>query len=253
MRQSCCRLSHEHWAERVSLWQRSVLTLAALAAASAFAGLGFWQSGRAEQKERWLEAYTQALVAQPVDLARTSAAPLGDLPLRVSGTIVWRKSPLIYLDNQQREGQVGVRAYAVADVIDGAAPLLVELGWLPLRGDRNMPALIAPHGSLHLDGLLMPWPAQGLRLADNRWDTDAPFQLLTYMDRGEISEEGGLSLYDGVLQPDPRVELAAKRDVVALPNTLPPEHHRGYAVQWWGLSLTVLVVYLVLALRRRKK
>lgn len=225
----------------------------ALTAASAFAVLGFWQSGRADQKQRWLDGYTQALVAQPVDLATAMASPLGDLPVRVSGTIAWRTPTLIYLDNQQREGQVGVRVYAVDDVAESGVPLLIELGWLPLSGDRRMPPLAAPHGPMHLEGLLMPWPAQGLRLAANHWNAATPFQLLTYLDRDEIAKETGRSLYDGVLQPDPAVELAAKRDVVALPNTLPPEHHRGYAVQWWGLSLTVIVIYLILALRRRKK
>jgi cytochrome oxidase assembly protein ShyY1 len=30
---------------------------------------------------------------------------------------------------------------------------------------------------------------------------------------------------------------------------LPPERHRAYAVQWFGLAATVLVIYLTLAWR----
>ena len=37
-----------------------------------------------------------------------------------------------------------------------------------------------------------------------------------------------------------------------LPNTLPPQRHLSYAVQWFGLALTVLVVALVLERRRRR-
>lgn len=234
-------------------WQRALFLVVAVAAASAFAGLGFWQSGRADQKQRWLDGYAQALVAQPVELAQAVAAPPGDLPVRVAGTLVWRPVPLIYLDNQQRDGQVGVRAYALADVRNSPTTLLVELGWLSVRGDRHMPRFDAPQGSLRLEGLLLPWPAQGLRLAGNQWTAGTPFQLLTYLDRVEIADETGQNIYDGVLQPDPALDLGARRDVVALPNTLSPQHHRGYAVQWWGLSTTVIVIYLILALRRRKR
>ena len=43
-----------------------------------------------------------------------------------------------------------------------------------------------------------------------------------------------------------------ERDLDLLPNTLPPQRHLGYAVQWFGLALTVLVVALVLEWRRRR-
>jgi cytochrome oxidase assembly protein ShyY1 len=42
------------------------------------------------------------------------------------------------------------------------------------------------------------------------------------------------------------------RDLELLPNTLPPEKHRGYSVQWFALALAVLVTALVLTLRRSK-
>ena len=37
-----------------------------------------------------------------------------------------------------------------------------------------------------------------------------------------------------------------------LPNTLPPEKHRGYAVQWFALALAVLVTALVLTFRKAR-
>jgi cytochrome oxidase assembly protein ShyY1 len=44
----------------------------------------------------------------------------------------------------------------------------------------------------------------------------------------------------------------AERDLDILPNTLTPERHLGYAVQWFGLAITVLVVALVLTFKRKK-
>ena len=53
---------------------------------------------------------------------------------------------------------------------------------------------------------------------------------------------------------DAGVMLApGERDLDILPNTLTPERHLGYAVQWFGLAATVFVVALVLTLRARKR
>ena len=63
-----------------------------------------------------------------------------------------------------------------------------------------------------------------------------------------------------VLRLDPKrqgddagVMLApGERDLAILANTLTPERHLGYAVQWFGLAITVLVVALVLTLRKKR-
>jgi len=45
--------------------------------------------------------------------------------------------------------------------------------------------------------------------------------------------------------------LGHRIDELALPNTLPPEKHRGYAVQWAALSLGTVLVLGVLTWKRR--
>jgi cytochrome oxidase assembly protein ShyY1 len=55
-----------------------------------------------------------------------------------------------------------------------------------------------------------------------------------------------------VLRLDPALTgIGFARDLDVLPNTLPPERHRGYALQWFGLSATLLAITLFLFLRRR--
>jgi cytochrome oxidase assembly protein ShyY1 len=53
-----------------------------------------------------------------------------------------------------------------------------------------------------------------------------------------------------VLKLDPALPIGYARDLDILPNTLPPERHLGYAVQWYALALAVLVTALVLTLRK---
>lgn len=218
-----------------------------------FASLGFWQWGRATQKQDWLDAYTAALNAPAIDLKQAlPELPLA-MPVRVEGSLHWLDQSLLFLDGQQREGQVGVRVYSLVRANEGAPALLVELGWLPFEAARGLPSLHRPTNIAQTQGLLLPWPSQGLRLAENQWGNPTQPQLLAYLDRNEIERATGLRLYDGVLRPDPDVELGAQRDAVALPNTLPPAQHRGYAVQWWALSLTTVVAFLILFWRRRTK
>jgi cytochrome oxidase assembly protein ShyY1 len=54
-----------------------------------------------------------------------------------------------------------------------------------------------------------------------------------------------------VLRLDPALALGYPRDLDLLSNTLPPERHRGYALQWFGLSLAVLATTFLLYFRRR--
>ena len=54
-----------------------------------------------------------------------------------------------------------------------------------------------------------------------------------------------------VLRLDPDLPLGYTRDLALLANTLPPDKHRGYALQWFALALAVLVTALVLSLRKK--
>jgi cytochrome oxidase assembly protein ShyY1 len=56
-----------------------------------------------------------------------------------------------------------------------------------------------------------------------------------------------------VLKLDPALPLGYPRDLDILPNTLPPERHVGYAVQWFALALAMLVMALVLTWHSRRK
>ena len=45
--------------------------------------------------------------------------------------------------------------------------------------------------------------------------------------------------------------VPGERDLDILPNTITPQRHLGYAVQWFALALAVLVIATVLTLRSR--
>ena len=111
-----------------------------------------------------------------------------------------------------------------------------------------------PEGDVAVRGLLAPPPSPGLRLGTGIAPAGEAW-LLTRVEPDAIAAAAGLDrpLAPRVLRLDPALPFGHARDLEVLPNTLPPERHVGYAVQWFGLAATVLVVALVLTLRRRRR
>ena len=112
---------------------------AALLAIALFANLGLWQSRRALEKQAMLDAAAAVMAdrtPRPLSLAG-DATRARDYDWAV-GTGTFDARAALLLDNQQRNGRAGVRVYRIFVPVQGA-PMLVDLGWLPLAGDRKLP------------------------------------------------------------------------------------------------------------------
>lgn len=236
----------------------------ALAVIVLFASLGRWQLSRMDEKQAKLDAAAQALgnhVPQPLLLAsdpkRSSAYDWAAGSGSIAGSTVW-------LDNQIRAGRPGVRMYCVLLPDDGVQAVLVDAGWWPIDGRRTLPVFGCPRGQgVAVRGLLAPPPSSGLAQGAALVDSGPQRWLATRLDLPVIARELGLStgIAPRVLRLDPvrgkgdaGVMLApGERDLDILPNTITPDRHLGYAVQWFGLALAVFVVALVLTLRNRKR
>jgi cytochrome oxidase assembly protein ShyY1 len=225
----------------------------ALVLAAGFARLGLWQSHRAVEKERLLADVASVLGArhaQPLAIAADAArAHSYDW---AAGRGHFLAMPPLMLDNQQRDGRVGVHAYAAFEPAAGA-PFLVDLGWLPLGADRALPRITVPHGDVELRGLVAPPPSAGLALgAPMARQGDA--WLVVRLEPATVARELQLdALAPRVLRLDPALPFGYPRDLQLLVNTLPPDRHRGYAVQWFGLAATMIVIALVLTFRRSRR
>ncbi len=216
--------------------------LLAFLCAAGLASLGTWQLQRANAKQELLDGVDRAARAPVLPLTNLLASG-GDLRFRaVSVRGEFLADQQILLDNQLREGQAGLRVYAALRLADGKA-LLVDRGWLarPDRG-QSLPTVELPAGVVTLQGVLLDPPGAGLALGS------APAQswplLLTRIDLTDLQRRLALPLLDWVLE-----DQNTPRAMSIRAGMLPPERHRGYAVQWFGLSLTLLIIYGLLAWR----
>lgn len=238
---------------------RRLRQVVAWLAAAAFFGLfcaaGTWQWRRAQFKDRLFAAWA-ALPTQP-EQPLAAALAVADrehlAKVRVRGHYLAGRNLL--LDNQTREGgRIGVAVYSVLVLDDGGQGLLVNRGFAPVPRDRStFPDPAVPEGTLDVAGILAPPPATGLRLGAKAPTADTvrwPL-LTTSVEPAALSPLLGMPLLPSVLLLDPADPHGLERDWQ--PQTLPPERHRGYAVQWFGLAATVLVVTVLLSIRQYRR
>jgi len=235
-----------------TLWFGWMLAVLAMAG---FCTLGGWQMHRMRLKQAMLDAVGAVLeqrAAAPLVLAQTRTQGYD----WTRGTGRFADAPAVLLDNQVRNGRAGVRAYRVflpaadphrADL--APLPLLVELGWLPLDDRRALPEIPRPQGVQWLEGLLAPPPATGIVKAPAVLEANGEIVTISLAAANlpELLHQPRLAAR--VLRPDPALPLGYARDFDVLPNTLPPERHLGYAIQWYALALAVLVTAILLTFR----
>lgn len=236
---------------RLPLWAGWLL---ALAVAAACASLGAWQLQRMHAKQAQVDAAAQVLADRRADPLSAAADPASARGYRWSaGEGAFLPLPAVLLDNQNRGGRAGVHAYRVFQPrAEHATPLLVDLGWLPLPGDRRLPDVPRPPAT-RVAGLLAPPPSPGLIAPVLEVQADGTL-LAVVLEPAAVADALGLpALAPRVLRLDPDLPMGYARDLEVLANTLQPERHLGYAVQWFALSAAVLVIALLLTLRARRR
>lgn len=243
--------------------KRLLLWTLALAFCALFIRAGFWQIGRAEAKEIELAEAAAVLAERRVTpLALAEARPPAWVELEGEFTA----APPLRLDNQRRGARVGVQVYRGFRTVEGRK-LWVDIGWRVLPGNRQLPAEPAPPaGPQILRGLLVPPPAAGLPIGpalspatDGGWlalrlvptSLAAAWQPPAVASASPVPAGDPARLDTLVLRLDPALPLGYERDLDLLANTLPPEKHRGYALQWFGFAAGLLLLSLYLQFRRR--
>lgn len=217
--------------------------------------LGSWQLSRMHQKEAMLASVgtvLRARAARPLEIAAQEArAQTYDW---AAGEGRFFTQPAWLLDNQQRDGRPGVRVFRLFQPDSGTTPVLVEMGWLAVSAARELPVVgPAPNDRIEVRGLLLPPPSGGL-LAGAESQTPDGQHLVIALDPATIAARSGVArIAPRVLRLDPDLPIGHARDLDVLPNTLPPERHLGYAVQWFALAAAVLIIAVLLTLRHRRR
>ena len=219
-------------------------TIAAAALIALTLWLGVWQTHRAEEKTV-RQATLEARAKEPaVTLtgAVDAAEPLLFRHVRAKGRFV--NDGQVFIDNRVHAGQAGYHVVTPLRLDATGAVLLVNRGWIA-RGPRypDPPAVAIPEGDVVVEGIATVPPARVLELSPdtvsgNVWQNLA---IAKYAQRFRVHAL-------------PVVVLAAPAGGGLTAVTEAPDagiaKHREYALTWFSLAATVLVLWIALNIEK---
>lgn len=218
-----------------------------------FIRLGFWQMHRAEEKKAMISAYQQAAKSTPVPLLDALAASVNSSPYRrpVVASGQFEPEHTLLLDNQVSAQTAGYHVWTPLRLASGQLAL-VDRGWLPMNPDRRiLPSIDTPTTPVSLRGVWQPLPRPGLRLAGDDCDKSRWPRVVQYPLFEELQCLLGTGLVEGLLWLDPAELHGFAREWIR--DDFRPERHYGYALQWFSLGATLLVLFVAINLRRTEK
>jgi surfeit locus 1 family protein len=200
--------------------------------------LGTWQIQRLNWKTGLLAEIAAAEAAPAVPL---TAEPRPWTKVAATGRLDHAREALLGLEVR---GAVLGSHLLVPLLRDGAPPLLVNRGWVPLE---SRTPIARPDGPVTVEGYIRPAEPPGLFAASNdtagrKFYSFVPAEIGAALGLPQVAPYGLVALGPPGGLPDPARTLPR-----------PTNSHLGYAITWYGLALSLLGVFAVWARRRLRE
>jgi surfeit locus 1 family protein len=230
---------------RLNFW----MTFCAVPVLAVLLGLGFWQLDRLEWKQAIIDQRTGRLALPPIDIGNVPISGWSNIEhrrIKIRGKFLHDRE--ILLLNKVRNGQTGFELITPM-ILNPDVEVLVNRGWIPLAWSGTSELLRRrPTGVVERIGLLRAGGKGG-----NPWiPNNEPARGQWYFtDVAQMAVKAGLeNAKPYVIKLSPRPALAG------YPKGLHTSHrirnkHLEYAITWFGLSATLIVIYVMYHIRRR--
>ena len=206
--------------------------------------LGTWQLQRADEKQTIVDHHARNQQLAPVINAEKLANEQ-DHQYRLAwirGTVDNQR--IIILDNKVKNGRPGYEILQSVKVPGLTKKLLINRGWTEASLDRGILPTISPiEGEVQLRGYLYHVFKGGYRLDDGIGQVkDWPSRV------GWATVERAEELFGESFMP---YQLRLDQDSVGALKTgwttvaVQPEKHIGYAVQWFAMAITLLIMTII--------
>ena len=155
------------------------------------------------------------------------------------------------LDNMVHDGRAGYEVLTPLRV--GGKAVLINRGWVPGDPDRSvLPAISIGDDYREVTGRLNSLPRPGLRLEPrNVSDNTSWPRRLSFPTAAELVDQIGYVVYDYQLLLDQDGQDGFVREWK--PALMGPERHLGYAIQWFTLAFTLVVIYFIVNWKTRDR
>jgi surfeit locus 1 family protein len=222
--------------------------LATAAGVAALSSLGSWQVHRAQAKQALLASYQSAAYQRALPLTASAASPASGQVVSATAQGHYLAQRQLLLDNQSHRGQPGYRVWTPLQ-LEGGGLIIVDRGWIPGHAAKSLPELSVSPAPRSVRGLWRDLPQPGLRLAGADAPASGKFPVVVQYPTAEqlwaLLGQGGAA---GILLLDPAEPDGFVRDWNPAAE-FPPSRHYGYAVQWFALAATLVVIFVVVNLK----
>lgn len=235
-------------------WRKPSWAMAIATAAGVFflCSLGVWQLQRAEEKKQIHQANESRKNIPPQELN----FPITDLVnmrfqrVRVQGRFI--SSRQFILDNRYLNRQVGFNILTPFELHNSDKVVLVDRGWLPLKGPREeLPTIDVDENLRTLVGMVYVPYGKAFSLGEIDDGTNAWPRLIQYLDFKELSMRLEHELVPLTLRMDAKQVDTYEAEWIIYASS--PKRNLGYAVQWFAMALTLLIIFIVMHLPKSTK
>jgi surfeit locus 1 family protein len=229
-------------------------TFATLVLLPVLISLAFWQLRRSEEKREIINQFAGGAVSTETLIAEN----VTQLPLLQHVTVAghFDAQKQILLDNMPAAkdpagfSKPGYRVLTPLKFDQNI--VLVDRGWVPLGATReDLPKLQVSEQLRTVHGRLADLPRAGIRLQGEPSPATWP-RVLNYPTLPELKMIYGDGLLPRIVLLDPQDADGFRRDWSARYSVgeFGPDKHIGYAVQWFGLAIALVVIYIVVGLKQ---
>lgn len=229
------------------------MTLVTVVLLAVLITLGLWQLGRAEEKRAVQKQFEVRAREQPVRLEApgTNTEDLEYRRVTVSGT--YDRDHQFLLDNRTDQGVAGYHVLTPLVIDEGDVGVVINRGWVPLGERRDvMPDIPTPESILRIVGLVDLPPSDTFLLGSAGYEASFWPRVVQAIELDEMEKQLGYRLLPFIVLLNPEQSHGFSRTWKPYYG-LRPERHQGYAVQWFALAVTLLVIYVVVNSRRLPK
>lgn len=230
-------------------WRITIVTVVLFAG---FVALGFWQVDRAYQKTQLRDEVLSRAALTPIVIGAVLLDVNAANYRAAMASGVYMAEYQLLLDNQVYRGQAGYHVLTPMRIPGSQTLLLVNRGWVSWGADRqHIPEINTPLDELTVKGRLVK-PVENPYSLDTTLDQNELGKVWQSVDLERFRRLTGMPVHGLVMQLD-----SESPHDPSLTRVWPQyedtwiQRHYGYAVQWFGLAITLIVIFVVVNTKRR--
>lgn len=210
--------------------------------------LSLWQLDRAAEKAAQLHQQSEWQAKGPVNWAQLQRVDVAQADLLHFADQGRWLSPLVWLvDNKIVGGKVGYDVVIPVEFNRFDAPLLINLGWIKGAATRSeLPAVQIPE-YIQVQGLLRTRFSH-IRLGQNIEDHETWPMRIQQIELDDLTPFLSRPAFPAVIFQQGTSPFLPHYEAIVMP----PEKHRGYALQWFLLAIAVVGVSLAASICREE-